>query len=67
MANMPAKFDEEAHNVLVCIVFVTLSANHAAIYIAPCSPSNRKLILTAMLLKFSQINLKMMDIQKVGK
>ena len=45
---------------------VTLAANAAVAY-TPCSRPNRKLILTAILLKFSQINLKMIYIQKIGK
>ena len=44
----------------------TLDANEASAY-TQCSQPHRKLILTAMLLKFSQINLKMMAIQKIGK
>ena len=43
-----------------------ISANEASAY-TQCSQPNKKLILTAMLLKFSQINLKMMAIQKIGK
>ena len=45
---------------------VTLAANAAVAY-TQCSRPNRKLILTAILLKFSQINLKMIYIQKIGK
>ena len=45
---------------------VTLAANEASVY-TQCSQPYRKLILTAILLKFSQINLKMMAIQKIGK
>ena len=45
---------------------VTLTANDAAAY-TPCSPPHKKLIWTAMLFKFSEINFKMMDIQKIGK
>ena len=35
---------------------VALAANEASAY-TPCSQPHRKLILTAMLLKFSQVNL----------
>ena len=45
---------------------VTLAANETSAF-TPCSQPHRKLILSAMLLKFSQINLKMMVIQKIGK
>ena len=45
---------------------VTLAANEASAY-TQCSQPHRKLILAAMLLKFSQIDLKMMAIQKIGK
>ena len=45
---------------------VTIAANEASAY-TQCSQPPRKLILTAMLLKFSQINLKIMAIQKIGK
>ena len=45
---------------------VTLAANETSAF-TPCSRPHRKLILTAMLLQFSQINLKMMAIQKIGK
>ena len=45
---------------------VTLAANESSAY-TPCSRPHRKLILTVMLLKFSQINLRMMAIQKIGK
>ena len=45
---------------------VILTANEASAY-TPCSRLRRKLILTARLLKFSQINHKMMAIQKIGK
>ena len=41
-----------------------LDANNTAAY-TPCLWPHRKLILTAILLKFSQINLKMMYIQKI--
>ena len=47
-------------------VDVTLFANEASAY-TQCLQPHRKLILTTMLLKFSQINLKMMAIQKIGK
>ena len=45
---------------------VTLVANDAAAY-TPRLRSHRKLILTAILLKFSQINYKIMFIQKIEK
>ena len=45
---------------------MTLAAYEVYVY-TPCSRPHRKLILTAMLLKFSQINLKMIAIQKIGK
>ena len=45
---------------------VTTAANEASAY-TQCSQPHRKLILTAMLLKFSQINLIMIAIQKIGK
>ena len=45
---------------------VTLVANEASAY-TQCSQPHRKLKLTAMQLKFSRINLKMMAIQKMGK
>ena len=45
---------------------VSLAVNDASAY-TPWLWPHRKLILTAMLLKFSQINLKMMAIQKIGK
>ena len=45
---------------------VTLVGNEASAY-TQCSQPHRKLILTAMQLKFSQMNLKMMAIQKIGK
>ena len=45
---------------------VTLTAKYAAAYTS-CSRPHRKLILIAVLLKFSQTNLNVMDIQKVGK
>ena len=45
---------------------VTLAANEASAF-TQCSQPHRKLILTGMQLKFSQINLKMMAIQKIGK
>ena len=45
---------------------VTLVSNEASAY-TQCSQPLRKLNLTAMQLKFSQINLKMMAIQKIGK
>ena len=44
----------------------TLAVNEDSAY-TQCSQPYSKLILTAMLLKFSQINLKMMAIQKIGK
>ena len=43
---------------------VTLAANETSAY-TQCSQPHRKLILTAMQLKFSQINLKMIAIQKI--
>ena len=45
---------------------VTLAANEPSAY-TQCSQAHRKLILTAMQLKFSQIYLKMMAIQKIEK
>ena len=45
---------------------MTLAANEASAY-TQCSQPHRKLILTAMQLKFLQINLKMMAIQKIEK
>ena len=45
---------------------VTLVANEASVY-TPCSRPHRKLILTAMVLKFSQINIKIMAIRNIGK
>ena len=45
---------------------VIIAANNAAAH-TPCLQSNRKLILTAILLKFSQIDLKMICIQKIEK
>ena len=45
---------------------VTLAANEASAY-TQCSQPHRKLILTDIVLKFSQINLKMMAIKKIGK
>ena len=45
---------------------VTLAAKEVSAY-TQCSQPHRKLILRALLLKFSQINLKMMAIQKIGK
>ena len=45
---------------------VTLAANEASAYTQYSQP-HRKLILTAMQLKFTQIYLKMMAIQKIGK
>ena len=45
---------------------VTFAANDAVAY-TPCSRPHRKMGLTAILLKFSQINLKLMYIQKTGK
>ena len=41
----------------------TLAANEASAY-TQCSQPHRKFIVIAMLLKFSQINLKMMAIKK---
>ena len=43
---------------------VTLAENDAAAYM-PCLGPHKKLIFTAILLKFSQINLKIMYIQKI--
>ena len=45
---------------------VTLAANEASAY-TQCSQPHRRLILTALLLKLSQINLKLMAIQKIVK
>ena len=45
---------------------VTIATNEASAF-AVCSQPHRKLIVTAMRLKFSQINLKMMAIHKIGK
>ena len=46
----------------------TLASNEDAAYIStPCSRPHRRLSLTAILLKFSQINLKLMYTQKTGK
>ena len=45
---------------------VTLAANKTSAY-TQCSQPHIKLILTAMQLKFSQINLKIMAIQKKEK
>ena len=45
---------------------VTFAKNEAAAY-TPCLGPNRKLILTAILLKFSQTNLKIMYIHKIEK
>ena len=45
---------------------VTLTANDAATY-TPCLRLHRKLVLTAILLKISHINLKIMYIQKIEK
>ena len=45
---------------------VTFAENDAAAY-TPCLGPHRKLILTAILLKFSQTNLKIMHIQKIEK
>ena len=42
------------------------AANEASAY-TQCSQPHRNFILTAIQLKFSQINLKMMAIQKIGK
>ena len=45
---------------------VTLAANVVAVYTTYLRP-HKKLILTAILLKFSQNNLKIMNIQKIEK
>ena len=45
---------------------VTIAANDAAAY-TQCFRPHRKLIFTAILLKISQINLKMVRIQKIEK
>ena len=45
---------------------VTLAANDAAVY-TTCLGPYRKLILAADLLKISQINLKIMYLQKIEK
>ena len=45
---------------------VTIAANETSAY-TQCSQPHRKLILTAVLLKYSESNLKMMAIQKIGK
>ena len=45
---------------------VTFAENGSATYM-PCLGPHRKLILTAILLKFSQNNLKIMFIQKIEK
>ena len=45
---------------------VTLAANETSAY-TQCSQPHRKLILTAIQLKFSQITLKIMAIQKIEK
>ena len=45
---------------------VTIAENDAAAYTPGLGP-HRKLILTAILLKFSQTNLKIMYIQKIEK
>ena len=45
---------------------MTLAANEASAY-TQCSQPHRKLILTAMQLKFLQINFKVMFIQKIEK
>ena len=45
---------------------MTLAANETSAY-TQCSQPHRKLILTAMQLKFLQINLKIMAIQKIKK
>ena len=44
----------------------TLAANDVASY-TPCYRAHKKFILTANLLKISQINLKIMYIQKIEK
>ena len=45
---------------------MTLAANETSAY-TQCSQPRKKLILKAMQLKFLQINLKMMAIQKIEK
>ena len=45
---------------------VTFAENDAAVY-TPCLGPHRKLILTAILVNFSQTNLKVMYIQKIEK
>ena len=50
--------------MLLCKYYdVTLAAKDAAAY-TPCLRPHRKLMLTAILLIFSPINLKIMNIQK---
>ena len=45
---------------------VTIAINDAALY-APCLESHKNLISTAIQLKISQINLKIMHIQEIEK
>ena len=45
---------------------VTISQNEAVAYM-PCLGPHRKLILTAIVLKFSQINFEIIHIQKIEK
>ena len=45
---------------------ITFAESDAAAYM-PCLEPHRKLILTAILLKFSQTSLKVMYIQKIEK
>ena len=45
---------------------MTFAANDDAAY-TPCLWPHKKFILTAILLNISQINLKIMYIQKIGK
>ena len=49
---------------MLAVTYVTLAANDDAAY-TPCLRPHRKLILSAILLKISQINLKIICIQKI--
>ena len=62
-------FIDEITEVIFCLLLrkyhnVTLARNDAAAYTL-CLRSHKKLILTAIDLKFSQINLKIIYIQKI--
>ena len=64
-------FNYKIMEVTICVSFrehhaVIFAENDAAAY-TPCLGTHRKLILTAILLKFSQTNLKIMYIQKKEK